>query len=76
MQNHEQKSGRKSLNHQEKKDKNNYKEIKNDEDYLGNPLVQNALEFGFNLSDVIEAVKVCGYNEELVMNYLCNKQSE
>ena len=65
-----------SINKKEKKDKNNYKEIKNDEDYLGNPLVQNALEFGFNLSDVIEAVKVCGYNEELVMNYLCNKQSE
>ena len=48
-------------------------DINNDEVYLGNPIVQNAFEFGFNLDDAIEAIKICGNNEELVMNYLCNK---
>ena len=52
---------------------NNINEIKDTEEYLGNPIIQKALEFGFNLEDAIEGLKICGNNEELVMNYLCNK---
>ena len=50
-----------------------FNDIKSDEEYLSNPIVLNALEFGFNLEDAIEALKICGNNEEMVMNYLCNK---
>ena len=53
---------------------NNCNDIISDEEYLCNPIIQNALEFGFNLKDAIKALKICGNNEELVMNYLCNKQ--
>ena len=42
--------------------------------YLSDPIIQNALEFGFNLNDAIEALEICGHNEELVMDYLCNNQ--
>ena len=54
---------------------NNFNDMKNDDEYLGNPIIQKALEFGFNLNDAIEAFKVCGEDEELVMNYLCNNQN-
>ena len=53
---------------------NKYNQIKNEEEYLGNSIIQNALEFGFNLTDAIEALNICGNNEEEVMNYLCNNQ--
>jgi len=60
--------------------KNNSKEDlkeKEDEDetnYLQNPIVQNALEFGFDLSEAVEALKICGNNSELVINYLYDKK--
>ena len=49
-------------------------ENKSNIEYLSDPIIQNALEFGFNLNDAIEALEVCGHNEELVMDYLCNNQ--
>ena len=48
--------------------------LKADEEYLANPIIQSALEFGFNLKDSIVALKVCGNNQELVLNYLLNDQ--
>ena len=53
---------------------NDENESKKNIKYLSDPIIQNALEFGFNLNDAIEALKICGHNEELVMNYLCNNQ--
>ena len=53
---------------------NDENEGKSNIEYLSEPIIQNALEFGFNLNDAIEALKICGHNEELVMNYLCNNQ--
>ena len=53
-------------------DDNDYENI--DDEFLSNPIVINALDLGFKLNEAIEAVKICGNNEELVMNYLCNKQ--
>ena len=41
--------------------------------YLEDPIVQDIMELGFNLEDVIEGIKVCGNNKELVVNYLMNK---
>ena len=58
-----------------KNDFNNIKyenEKNDDEEYLGNPIIQSALELGFNLKDAIEALKVCGNDKELVINYLCS----
>ena len=54
--------------------KNNINE--NDKEYLSNPITKKALEFGFGLKLIIEALKVCGKNEELVIEYLCNRTSE
>ena len=70
-------SNKKNEDDKSKKDDNSNKndtsyEMKNDEEYLNDPIIQSALEFGFNLKDAIEALKVCGNNEELVINYLCN----
>jgi len=53
---------------------NDENESKNNVEYLSDPIIQNALEFGFNLNDAIEALEICGHNEELVMDYLCNNQ--
>ena len=53
---------------------NDENESKNNVKYLSDPIIQNALEFGFNLNDAIEALEICGHNEELVMDYLCNNQ--
>ena len=55
----------------------NNEDMKNEEDeekYLNNPIIQNALEFGFDLAEAIEALKICGNNEELVINYLYDKK--
>ena len=46
-----------------------------EEKYLNDPIIQSALELGFPLQDAIEAVEVCGHNQELVINYLCNLKS-
>ena len=46
----------------------------NEEDYLNNPIIQNALEFGFDLTEAIEALKICGPNQDLVINYLYDKK--
>ena len=48
--------------------------IENEEEYLNNPIIQNALEFGFDLNEAIEALKICGQNEDLVINYLYDKK--
>ena len=53
---------------------NDENEGKSNIEYLSDPIIQNALEFGFNLNDAIEALEICGHNEELVMDYLCNNQ--
>ena len=53
---------------------NDENESKKNIKYLSDPIIQNALEFGFNLNDAIEALEICGHNEELVMDYLCNNQ--
>ena len=45
-----------------------------EEEYLKNPIIQNALEFGFDLSEAIEALKICGQNDEMVINYLYDKK--
>ena len=50
------------------------KEEEKEEDYLKNPIIQSALEFGFDLSEAIEALKICGQNDELVINYLYDKK--
>ena len=63
-------------NKEENKKENNCEGMKSNEEYLSNPIIQNALEFGFNLNDAIEALEVCGNNEELVMDYLCNNQNK
>lgn len=52
----------------------NENEQKSNIEYLSEPIIQNALEFGFNLNEAIEAFEICGRNEELVMDYLCNNQ--
>ena len=55
---------------------NNNEDAKNEseEDYLKNPIIQGALEFGFDLSEAIEALKICGNNQDLVINYLYDKK--
>ena len=60
--------------YQENKDK--IEENKGDEEYLGNPIIQKALDFGFDLKASIEALEVCGNEEELVFNYLLNNQNQ
>ena len=55
---------------------NNSNTNENDKEYLSNPIAKKAIEFGFGLKLIIEALKVCGKNEELVIEYLCNKASE
>ena len=55
----------------------NNEDMKNEEDeekYLNNPIIQNELEFGFDLNEAIEALKICGQNEDLVINYLYDKK--
>ena len=55
---------------------NNKEDLKeeDEEKYLENPIIQNALEFGFDLSEAIEALNLCGNNSELVINYLYDKK--
>ena len=43
-------------------------------EYLKNPIIQNAMDFGFGLTEAIEALKICGNNNELVINYLYDKK--
>jgi hypothetical protein len=62
----------KNINEKQIKSDDNNK--KDDSEYLNDPIIQSALEFGFDLKDAIEALKVCGNNKELVINYLCNDQ--
>ena len=58
-------------------DLNNNNNInESDKEYLSNPITKKAIEFGFGLKLIIEALKVCGKNEELVIEYLCNRASE
>ena len=52
--------------------KNNKNDDKKD---LNNPIVKTALELGFSLEDAIEAVKLYENDQELAINYLCNKYS-
>ena len=47
----------------------------NDEVYLNNPMIQNALEFGFDLTEAIESLKICGPNLDLMLNYLYDKKN-
>ena len=56
--------------------KNKIEENKEDEEYLENPIIQKALDFGFDLKASIEALEVCGNEEELVFNYLLNNQNQ
>ena len=51
--------------------KDEINEDKNKEKYLDNPIIKTALGFGFNLDDSIKAFKVCGNNQDLVIDYLC-----
>ena len=67
-------------NKNESLDKNlvSYKEEINEdkkyeEEYLNNPIIKTALEFGFNLDDSIKAYEVCGNNQDLVIDYLCKE---
>ena len=48
--------------------------IEDAEKYLQNPVIQSTLEFGFDLAEAIEALKICGNNQELVLNYLYDKK--
>ena len=51
--------------------KENIDEIdKNEEEYLKNPIIQNALELGFDLVEAINALKICGENQDIVINPL------
>ena len=55
----------------------NIKESLNEEEeekYLQNPIIQKTLEFGFDLTEAIEALKICGNNSDLVFNYLYDKK--
>ncbi len=70
------------INEAIEKSKMNINNINNEEDlkvedeekYLENPIIQSTLEFGFDLSEAIEALKICGNNQELVLNYLYDKK--
>ena len=55
---------------------NNEEDLKeeDEEKYLENPIIQSTLEFGFDLAEAIEALKICGNNQELVLNYLYDKK--
>jgi hypothetical protein len=56
--------------------KENIDEIdKNEEEYLKNPIIQNALELGFDLVEAINALKICGENQDIVINYLYDSQN-
>ena len=52
------------------------KELNEDEEikYLQNPIIQKTLEFGFDLTEAIEALKICGNDSDLVLNYLYDKK--
>lgn len=55
----------------------NIKESLNEEEeekYLQNPIIQKTLDFGFDLTEAIEALKICGNNSDLVFNYLYDKK--
>ena len=57
-------------------EENAKKELNEDEEikYLQNPIIQKTLEFGFDLTEAIEALKICGNNSDLVFNYLYDKK--
>ncbi len=65
-----------NLNDNKIEENKNENERNKSDDYLDNPVIKKALEFGFDLKDIIEAVEVCGNEEELVINYLCNNQNQ
>ena len=57
--------------------KENIDEIdKNEEEYLKNPIIQNALELGFDLVEAINALKICVENQDIVINYLYDSQNQ
>ena len=72
----------------EKKEKNEKKEEKKEDnienenkdevlnEYLSNPIIQSALEYGFSLNEAVEAWSICGDNQEMVLNYLLNKKND
>ena len=57
-------------------EENTKKELNEDEEikYLQNPIIQKTLEFGFDLTEAIEALKICGNDSDLVLNYLYDKK--
>ena len=57
-------------------EENAKKELNEDEEikYLQNPIIQKTLEFGFDLTEAIEALKICGNDSDLVLNYLYDKK--
>ena len=59
-----------------KSNHNNNDINKNDKEYLSDPIAKKAIEFGFGLKLIIEALKVCGKNEESVIEYLCNRAND
>ena len=54
---------------------NQIQQNNDDKKYLNNPIVKTASELGFSLKDAIEAVKLYENDQELAINYLCNKYS-
>ena len=54
--------------------KESLNEKEEEEKYLQNPIIQKTLEFGFDLTEAIEALKICGNNSDLVFNYLYDKK--
>ena len=59
----------------DKKIENKREDLTFDDIYLSNPVVQSALELGFNINEIIEAINVCGDDdEEILINYLINSK--
>ena len=45
--------------------------------YYSNPVVQSALELGFNLDEIVQAISICGDdNKEILINYLLGSKKE
>ena len=64
---------------QEEKKEDNIENENKDEvfnEYLSNPIIQSALEYGFSLNEAVEAWSICGDNQEMVLNYLLNKKND
>jgi hypothetical protein len=65
-----------NINNIYNEEENEKNELKEDEieNYLQNPIIQKTLDFGFDLTEAIEAIKICGNNQDLVLNYLYDKK--